>query len=96
MSDVGGVLELLDQPPLNYVKAVGFKPTLINGQAQTAFQIKFPTVPDLQFKHMTIAGKSHVSDLKSNGLPAGTSVNGGAVNFDVSESAISANGDLEG
>jgi len=94
-SDVGGVLELLDQPPLNYVKAVGFKPTLINGQAQTAFQIKFPTVPDLQFKHMTIAGKSRVFDLKSSSLPAGLSVNGGAVNFDVSESAISASGDLK-
>ena len=40
--EVAGVLELLDQPPLNYVKAVGFKPSLINGQAQTAFQIKFP------------------------------------------------------
>ena len=90
-----GVLELLDQPPLNYVKAVGFKPSLMNGQAQTAFQIKFPVLKDLKFKNMTIAGKSRVFDLKSNGLPAGLTVNGGAVNFDVSESAISASGDLK-
>ena len=94
VSDVAGVLELLDQPPLNYVKAVGFKPALINGQAQTAFQIKFPTVPDLHFKQIAISGKSRVSDLKSNGLPAGLSLNGGAVNFDVSDSAISASGDI--
>ncbi len=94
-SDVAGVLELLDQPPLNYVRAVGFKTNLINGQVQTAFQIKFPTVPDLQFKQIAISGKSRVLDLKSNGLPAGLSVNGGAVNFDVTENAISANGDIK-
>ena len=94
-SDVAGVLELLDQPPLNYVRAVGYKPNLINGQVQAAFQIKFPTVPDLQFKQIAISGKSRVVDLKSNGLPGGLAVNGGAVNFDVSENAISANGDIK-
>ncbi|HXW21764.1 MAG TPA: hypothetical protein VEK14_02550, partial [Rhodomicrobium sp.] len=94
-SDVTGVLELLDQPPLHYVKAVGFKPTLINGQAQTAFQVKFPTVPDLQFKQIAISGKCRVFDLKSNGLPAGLAVNGGALNFDVSDNAISAAGEVK-
>ncbi len=94
-SDVAGVLELLDQPPLNYVKSVGFKPTLMNGQVQTAFQVKFPTVPDLQFKQIEISGKARVFDLKSNGLPAGLLVNGGAVNFDVSENALSAAGEVK-
>ncbi len=95
VGEVATVLELLDQPPLNYVKAVGFKPNLINGQAQTAFQIKFPVLKELQFKQLTISGKSRITDLKSNGLPSGLAVNGGAVNFDVSENAISANGDLK-
>ncbi len=93
-SDVTSVLELLDQPPLHYVKAVGFKPTLINGQAQTAFQVKFPTVPDLQFKQVAISGKCRAFDLKSNGLPAGLTVNGGALNFDISDNAISAAGEV--
>ncbi len=94
-SDVAGVLELLDQPPLNYVKAVGFKPNLINGQVQTAFQVKFPAMPDLQFKQFSISGKSRVFDLKSNSLPAGLAVNGGAVNFDVSQDSISASGEVK-
>ncbi len=94
-SDVAGVLELLDQPPLNYVKAVGFKPALINGQVQTAFQVKFPTVPDLQFKQINLSGKARVFDLKSNALPAGLAVNGGAVNFDVTGDAISAAGEVK-
>jgi hypothetical protein len=93
--EVAGVLELLDQPPLGYVKAVGFKQNLLNGQVAAAFQIKFPILKDLKFNQLTIAGKTRVFDLKSNGLPAGLSVNGGSVNFDVAGNAISANGDLK-
>lgn len=93
--EVTAVLELLDQPPLNYVKAVGFKPSLVNGQAQANFEVKFPTVPDLQFKQLAIAGKCHVFDLKSNALPAGLTLSGGALNFDVLDNAITAAGDLK-
>ncbi len=81
--------------PLNYVKAVGFKPSLINGQAQTAFQVRFPTVPDLKFSQVTLSGKARAFDLKSGALAAGLAVNGGAVNFDVSEKAISATGEVK-
>jgi hypothetical protein len=93
--EVGSVLELLDQPPLGYVRAVGFKPNLVNGQVATTFKIGFPLLKDLKFKQMTLSGKSRVSDIKSNQLPGGLSVGGGAVNFDVSETAISANGDVK-
>jgi hypothetical protein len=93
--EVGAVLELLDQPPLGYVKAVGFKPSLVNGQTSAAFKIGFPLLKELHFKQMSLSGKSRVADLKSNGLPGGLTVNGGTVNFDVSETAVSANGDLK-
>ncbi len=93
--EVAAVLELLDQPPLGYVKAVGFKPNLVNGQVSTAFKIGFPLVKELKFAQMTLSGKSRVSDLKSNALPGGLSVNGGTVNFDISETAISASGDVK-
>jgi hypothetical protein len=95
VGEVAAVMELLDQPPLGYVKAVGFKPDLINGMATTNFRITFPLLKDLKFKQMSLSGKSRVSDLKSNGLPGGLTVNGGAVTFDVSEKAIGANGDLK-
>jgi hypothetical protein len=93
--EVGAVLELLDQPPLGYVKAVGFKPNLVNGQTSASFKIGFPLLKDVKFKQMGLSGKSRVSDLRSNGLPGGLTVNGGAINFDVSETAVSANGDLK-
>jgi hypothetical protein len=93
--EVASVLELLDQPPLGYVKAVGFKPNLVNGQVQATFQIKFPIADVLTFSLFKITGKSRVSDLRSNSLPGGLAVNGGAVNFDVLENAISANGEVK-
>ncbi|MFZ1107395.1 MAG: AsmA-like C-terminal region-containing protein [Rhodomicrobium sp.] len=93
--EVASVLELLDQPPLGYVKAVGFKPNFVNGQVQAAFQIKFPMADDLKFSLFKISGKSRVFDLRSNSLPGGFTINGGAVNFDVSDNAISANGEMK-
>ncbi len=95
VGEVASVLELLDQPPLGYVKAVGFKPNLINGQVSSAFKIGFPLLKDVKFAQMTLSGKSRVSDIKSNALPGGLSVNGGTINFEVSEKAIGATGDLK-
>ncbi len=94
-SDVAAVLELLDQPPLGYVRAVGFKPGLINGQASAAFKIGFPLLKELKFKDMSLSGKTRISDLKSSGLPAGLAVNGGVINFDATETAVSASGDVK-
>ncbi len=93
--EVAAVLELLDQPPLGYVKAVGFKPNLINGQASAAFKIGFPLLRELKFKQMSLSGKTRISDLKSTSLPGGLAVNGGTINFDASETAVSANGDVK-
>ncbi|MBT3070689.1 DUF3971 domain-containing protein [Rhodomicrobium sp. Az07] len=92
--EVAAVLELLDQPPLGYVKAVGFKPSLVNGQMQASFDVKFPLLMDLKFEQMSITGKSRVSDIRSGAIPGGVAVNGGAVNFDISEKAIGANGEI--
>ncbi len=95
VGEVTSVLDLLDQPPLGYVKGVGFKPNLVNGQVQATFEIKFPMADDLKFNMFKISGKSRVFDLKSNGLPGGLTVNGGSVNFEVSENVISAAGEVK-
>ena len=93
--DVASVLELLDQPALGYVKSTGFKPGLVNGQVSAGFKIGIPLVREPKLEQMSLAGKVRVSELKSAPLPGGLSVNGGAVNFDISQSAISANGDVK-
>ncbi len=93
--ELGAVLELLDQPPLGYVKAVGFKPNLVNGQVSGTFKIGFPLLNDLKFKQMNIMTKASVTGLKSSGLPGGLQVTGGTVSFDASENAISANGEVK-
>ncbi len=93
--DVGATLELLDQPALGYVKSTGFKPGMVNGQVSTSFRIGFPLLKSPKLEQMTLSGKARVSEIKSNALPGGLAVNGGAINFDISQSAISANGDLK-
>ncbi len=93
--DAAGVLELLDQPPLGYVKAVGFKSNIMNGQVATSFKLSLPLLKELKFKQLKFSGKTRVSELKSNGLPGGIVVNGGAVSFDVTEAAISATGEMK-
>ncbi len=93
--DVTSVLELLDQPALGYVKSTGFKPGLVNGQVSAGFKIGFPVSKEPKLEQMTLAGKVRVSELKSGALPGGLAVNGGAINFDITQSAISANGDIK-
>ena len=93
--DVSSVLELLDQPALGYVKSTGFKPGMVNGQVSAGFRIGFPVSMSPKLEQMSLAGKARVSELKSGALPGGLAVNGGAINFDISQSAISANGDVK-
>ncbi len=93
--DVSSVLELLDQPALGYVKSTGFKPGMVNGQVSAGFRIGFPVSMSPKLEQMSLSGKARVSELKSGALPGGLAVNGGAINFDISQSAISANGDVK-
>jgi hypothetical protein len=95
VGDVTSVLELLDQPALGYVKSTGFKPGLVNGQVSAGFRIGFPVSMEPKLGQMSLAGKVRVSELKSGALPGGLAVNGGAINFDITQSAISATGDVK-
>ncbi len=94
-SDVATVLDLLNQPPLDYVKSVGFEPGLVNGQVSAGFRFAFPVTARPKMEEMSLSAKAKVWDLKSGSLPGGFTVNGGTVNFDITQAAISANGDLK-
>lgn len=93
--DVGAVLELLDHPPLGYVHAVGMKTDILDGKVSTVFSIGMPLLKELNFKQLSLSGKTRVSDVHSNGLPGGFTVKGGEVTFDVTEKAVEANGDIK-
>jgi hypothetical protein len=93
-AEVASAMELLDGPPFGYVSQVGFKPNLVNGQASTTIKLTLPLLKEPKFEQMKLAGKARVTDLKSNALPGGHTVTGGSVVFDLSETAIGANGDV--
>ncbi len=93
-SEVGAALEFLDHPPLGYVRAVGMKTDILGGKVSSAFSIGMPLLKDLAFSQLSLSGKAQISDVRSNGLPGGFTVAGGNVNFDVSEKAVEASGDV--
>jgi hypothetical protein len=93
--DVGEVLEFLDQPRLGYVHAVGMKTDMLGGKVATAFSITLPLLKDVKFSQLSLSGKARVTEMTSNGLPGGLTVTGGGVNFDITEKAVEANGDVK-
>lgn len=91
---VDAALELLDHQPLGYVQAVGMKTDILAGHMDASFSIGLPLLKDVKFKQLSLSGKARVSDMSSNGLPGGFTVKGGEVNFDVTEKAIEASGEI--
>lgn len=89
------VLELLDQPALHYVSALNVPMPQIDGDVQSTFSLAFPLIGDLKFKDMKLNGRSRVSDARATNLPGGFGVHSGNIDFDVSEKAIEARGEVK-
>ncbi|WP_170936952.1 MULTISPECIES: AsmA-like C-terminal region-containing protein [Rhodomicrobium] len=88
------VMELLDQPSLGYISALDMKVPEVIGTTTTSFSIGLPLIADLKFKDMKLTGRATLADIKANDLPGGVSVKGGSLDFDVSEKALEARGEL--
>ena len=88
------VMDLLDQPALGYVSALDMKVPEVNGTVTSTFSIGLPLVADLKFKDMKLSGRSTLSDMKATDLPGGVAVKGGSLDFDVSEKALEARGEV--
>jgi len=90
-----GVLELLDQPPLGYIRALDMKPPELDASVTTTFSLSMPLLAELKFKDIKINGWAQLANVRANNLPGGVGVNGGDLDFDVSEKAIEARGELK-
>ena len=87
-------LELLDHEPLEYAKEVGLKPTDLSGSAGGVFRIGLPMRKDLEFEHITLSGSAQLTGAKATGRMGGVDVEGGTVDFNVTENAVQARGDV--
>ncbi len=89
------VLELLDQPALGYIRALEMKMPEIDASVLTTFSLSMPLLADLKFKDMKLNGRAQLTNARANNLPGGIGVHGGDLDFDVSEKAIEARGELK-
>jgi hypothetical protein len=89
------VLELLDQPPLGYIRALDMKTPEIDASVVTTFSLSMPLISELKFKDIKLNGRARLANVRANNLPGGVGVNDGDLDFDVSEKAIEARGELK-
>jgi hypothetical protein len=94
-SSVNAALELLDHPPLNYIKALNMKLPEISGTANGSFSIALPLIRNLKFQDLKLNGRTHIDDMRASNIPGGFSVHSGKFDFDVSEKSIGARGELK-
>jgi len=92
--DVQSVLELLDHEPLGYANEAGLDPSRLSGKAKGQFRLDLPLMTGLEFEQIKMRGTAKVEDVKTIGSFGGADVTGGALNFNVTEKALEARGDL--
>ena len=96
--DVSGsasaVLELLDHDPLGYAKDVGIKPSEFGGKASGEFKILLPLLKDLKFADVKLQGNAQLADATAASPVSRARLQGGTVNFSISEKALDARGDV--
>lgn len=88
------ILELLNQPSLGYVSALEMKIPDVTATVSSTFSIAMPMLAALKFKDMKLNGRSRLADIRATNLPGGIGVDGGTLDFDVTEKALEARGDL--
>lgn len=96
--DVSGsaaaVLELLDHKPLGYAKEVGIKPSEFGGKTNGDFKFLLPLLKDLEFADIKFRGNAQLTEATASSAHSRARVQGGMVNFSVSEKALDARGDI--
>jgi hypothetical protein len=88
------ILELLDHEPLGYAREAGIKPTDLSGKIEGRFKLAMPLKVGMEFNEIRLHGKAVLDDARTNQPIGGASVEGGSVNFDVTEDALEAKGKI--
>jgi len=88
------VLELLDHEPLGYVREAGLKPGDISGKTEGHFQLVLPLKKGLEFEEIKLNGRARLTETRSPNSFGGADIEGGTVEFNVTEKALQAQGDL--
>ena len=94
-SDAKAAIEFLDHDPLNYMRALKIKPPNLEAPLTTTFSLALPLLKDVKFSDVKMNGRAHLQDVRATDLPGGMGIQGGVMDFDISETAIEARGDVK-
>ena len=88
------MLKLLDHEPLGYMQAVAMKPEAFGGTAAGNFVLDMPMREDLKFKDIKLRGESRLEQAIASNVVGNISVEGGALDVNVTEQALDARGQI--
>ncbi|MGI8724311.1 MAG: AsmA-like C-terminal domain-containing protein [Methyloceanibacter sp.] len=93
-STTPSVLQLLDHEPLGFITAVKMRPEDFGGTANGDFTLKMPLMKELEFKDIKLNGMARLDDAVASNVGGKLSVEGGAVDVNITEQAVEAKGDI--
>lgn len=72
-------LQLVDSPPLGYIKAIGQRPADFGGNSATRLRLRFPLINDLKFDQVQIAAAANVAGFTQKSAILGQDVTDGTL-----------------
>jgi hypothetical protein len=94
-SDAKAAIEFLDHEPLRYMQKLKIKPPGVDSSLSTTFSMALPLLKDIKYSDLQMNGRASLKDLRATDLPGGMGIQGGTLDFDISESAMEARGDVK-
>jgi hypothetical protein len=89
------LLQLIDQEPLSYARAVGLDPAKVKGGADVKVQFVFPLLKSLGMEQIKISGTGRATEFNSDELLPGRSISGGNVDVKLDNSQFTASGNVK-
>jgi hypothetical protein len=75
------VMQLVDSPPLGYIKTIGKVPADFGGNSATRLRLKFPLLSNLKFDQVQVAAAANIAGFTQRGAVLGQDVTDGTVSL---------------
>lgn len=94
-SNAKAAFEFLDHEPLHYIRALRIKTPNVEASLATTFSLALPLLREVKFSDLKMNGRANLQDVRATDLPGGIGIQGGTAEFDISETAVEARGDVK-
>ncbi|CFX00760.1 conserved protein of unknown function [Candidatus Filomicrobium marinum] len=91
---VGAMLALLELPAFDHLRKPEALPDNISGEVASTVTLSFPLLKDLQAEDVRIKAKARLTDGRAEDLLGEYDLKGATINFDLSETAVDAQGEV--